>query len=51
MDPIILGLVDKLRSCYADVGRICDLAKYLDLVPVDIITTMVSTSAFLQRAC
>ena len=51
MDPIIVGLVDLLRSRYANVGKTCDLAKYLESFPMDIVTTMVCASGFCQRAC
>ena len=37
MDPIILGLVDELRGSYADIGRVCDLANYLELLPIDVV--------------
>ena len=47
MDSIILGLVEELRSSYADVGRTCDLANYLELLPIDVVTSMVCTSALL----
>lgn len=51
MDSIVLELVDVLRTRYANVGRTCDLAKYLESFPMDFITTMVRASSFLQRAC
>ena len=51
MDPIIMGFLDELRSSYANVVKSCDLAKYLEYLPMDIVTAMVRASAFRPGAC